>query len=343
MSDTKRGYSIVIPVYNGAKTLPDTLISVMQLEGAAFEVIIVDDASTDNTAQLALDAGARVVTLEQNSGPATARNKGAAESKYDVIVFTDSDVLVPKALLQKLDQHFQQSNAECVQGVFSNVCPFANFCSQYKNLYNRFVLTQLPDWIDTTYTSLTAVKKDAFMQCGGFDENIRDASVEDRTLGRNLIRSNFRIWLARDIEVLHNKKLTAWGFIRNQYRRSRDLAKLLLRNRAEKQQEPSPSTAERGRFGTNSLAAMLRIPLIYLIAAASVWMGCSGNMNWLLVIAPLLVLYAYLIDGYMKYLFRHRGIVFTLKGAFLNIIDAFTSGLGIAVGIMSFMLFGKKY
>ena len=343
MNETNRGYSIVIPVYNGAKTLPDTLNSVMQLEGVAFEVIIVDDASTDNTAQLARDAGARVVALEHNSGPATARNLGAKEAQYDMIVFTDSDVLAPKALLQKLNQHFLQSMADCVQGVFSEVCPFANFCSQYKNLYNRFVLTQLPDWIDTTYTSLTAVKKDAFIQCGGFDENIRSASIEDRTLGRNLVRSGFRIWLARDIEVLHNKKLTAWGFIRNQYRRSRDLAKLLLRNRHEKQNEPTASSPKSVRFGTNSLTAMLRIPLIYLIAAASVWMGYSGNMNWLLVIAPMLVAYAYLIDSYMKYLFRYKGIFFALKGACLNIIDAFVSGLGIATGILSFILLGKKY
>ncbi|MBZ0258545.1 glycosyltransferase, partial [bacterium] len=243
MTEFLTGYSIIIPVYNGTKTLPDTLNSVMRMEGADYEVIVVDDASTDNTVEVAAHAGACVVALETNSGPATARNRGAQEAKYDKIVFTDSDVLVSKNLLQQLENHFQQSGADCVQGIFSEVCPFANFCSQYKNLYNRYVLSQLPGWIDTTYTSLTAVKTNAFLQCGGFDENIRGASVEDRTLGRNLKRSGFKIWLARDIEVLHNKKLTFKGFLLNQYRRSRDLIKLLLRNREEKHENAAPTVA----------------------------------------------------------------------------------------------------
>ena len=343
MTELQPGYSLIIPVYNGTKTLPDTINSVIRLEGANYEVIVVDDASTDNTVEIAANAGARVVKLNSNSGPATARNRGAQEAKYDKIVFTDSDVLVSKNLLQQLENHFQQSGADCVQGIFSEVCPFANFCSQYKNLYNRYVLSQLPDWINTTYTSLTAVKTNAFLQCGGFDENIRGASVEDRTLGRNLIRSGFKIWLARDIEVLHNKKLTFRGFLRNQYRRSRDLIKLLLRNREEKQKSAAPIISEKGRFGTNSLAAMLRIPLIYLILFFIGVMAFTMNPEWLLFVAPMFVIYAYLIDAWMKYLFRYRGFIFTLKGAGLNMIDAIWSGLGIGVGLFSYMVLRKKY
>ncbi len=343
MTEFDYSYSIVIPVYNGEPTLPDTLNSVMQFNSEAVEVIIVDDGSTDNTVKIAQDAGAKVISLKENRGPAAARNHGANEAQHDIIVFTDSDVLVSKSLLQQLDSHFKQSGADCVQGVFSSVCPFANFCSQYKNLYNRFVLSTLPDWIDTTYTSLTAVKKYAFDRSGGFDDKIRGASVEDRTLGRNLINSGYKIWLARDIEVLHNKQLTLWGFIRNQFRRSRDLAKLLLRNREERKDQTAPTIDHTGRFGTNSLSAMVRIPIIYAAILFSGVLLFTQNINWLLVIATLLVAFAYLVDSFMKYLFRYKGFLFVLKAFVLNMIDAGVSGLGIGTGIVEYVIFGKKY
>jgi len=182
--------SIIIPVYNGQNSLPDTLRSILNLDGEC-ELIVVDDASTDNTAALSKEAGAQVLTMPHNVGPATARNRGAQAANGNILLFTDSDVLLPKSLLKDLRHVFTEIKCDAVQGTFSDVCPYGNFFSQYKNLYNRFVLNQLPDWIDTTFTSITAVKKGAFQQCGGFDENIRGASVEDRTLGRNLRKHGF--------------------------------------------------------------------------------------------------------------------------------------------------------
>ncbi len=343
-SNGTSGYSIIIPVYNGEKTLPDTLRSVSGLAGGPFELIVVDDASTDRTPELARQAGAKVVTLPQNSGPATARNTGAHQAAYDVVLFTDSDVLVPKRLLITLDQTFQESGADAVQGTFSEVCPFANYFSQYKNLYNRFVLNQLPDWVDTTFTSITAVKREAFLACGGFDGNILDASVEDRTLGRHLIQHGFRIRLDRSLAVIHNKNLTFPGFVRNQFRRSRDLAKLLLRNRSEPRvsgDRAAPSTDESKRFGTNSLTTMLRIPLIYFIVAMA---GISFKLPVFSAVTGLfLLLYLYLILSFEMNLLRKRGPVFALLGVPVNMLDALVSGVGIAAGSVDFLLRNKKY
>lgn len=340
----KTGYSIIIPVYNGKNTLPDTLRSVSGLEGASFEIIVVDDASTDNTPEIARSSGAKVVSLAQNSGPATARNTGARHAGYDKVLFTDSDVLVPKRLLTALDRTFQESNGDAVQGTFSDVCPFANYFSQYKNLYNRFVLNQLPDWIDTTFTSITAVRKEAFLNCGGFDENIRGASIEDRTLGRHLIQHGYRIRLDRSLEVVHNKKLTFRRFFQNQFRRSRDLAKLLLRNRSEPKvdKERETTTKEKsGRFGTNSFTTMLRIPLIYFIAV----MSCVSIIIpiFLAVTGLFGLLYLYLILPFEWELLRRRGFIFALNGIPVNVADAFVSGIGIGWGLFEFLLLGKKY
>ncbi|MBI1387258.1 MAG: glycosyltransferase [bacterium] len=334
-------FSIVIPVYNGESTLPDTLKSIQRVEGD-FEFIVVDDGSTDRTAELAREAGARVVSMEKNSGPATARNRGGREAKNDIIVFTDSDVLVPRSLLQMLGKQFETSGADCVQGVFSDVCPFSNYFSQYKNLYNRYVLVQLPDWIDTTFTSLTAVKKSAFIACGGFDDNIRGASIEDRTLGRRLVRAGYRIRLDRSIEVVHNKRLTVRGFIRNQFRRSRDLAKFLLRNKFD---SPPAKTAvqhaEKGRFGTNSLSTMLRLPLVYLILLF-IAIGCFQPVFFSLGVA-FACLYLYLILPFEMHLLRQRGLWFAMKGIPVNALDAVVSGFGVGLGMVEYLILKRKY
>lgn len=343
MSENGDGITVIVPVYNGEKTLGDTLRSVARMEHGPVEVLVVDDGSTDGTAAEAESCGARVIRLPENRGPAAARNLGAMNARHDLLLFTDSDVWVPKRLPALVLESLRDGRAAAVQGVFSDVCPYANFFSQYKNLYNRFVLTELPEWIDTTFTSVTAVRRSAFLACGGFDGNIRGASVEDRTLGRNLIRNGYKIRLDRRIEVVHNKKLSLWGFLRNQYCRSRDLAKLLLRNRAEGgggEPEP-PAGDESGRFGTNSAATMGRIPIAYLTVLFS---GLSAVAPvFLFVVAFLALFFIYLTAPFQWYLFRRRGMAFCLKGLAANFADALVSGAGVLAGMADYWLMGRKY
>ena len=109
-------FSIVIPVHNGSATLTATLESVARLEGADREVIVVDDASTDGTAELARGHGARVIVLEENAGPATARTRGAEAATGEVVLFTDDDVWVPTEMLTRIQDCMQRTGAEAVQG-----------------------------------------------------------------------------------------------------------------------------------------------------------------------------------------------------------------------------------
>ncbi len=350
-------YSIVIPVFNGSSTLGATLEAVQRLEGPAFEVLVADDASTDETAAVAKQYGADVVRLETNSGPATARTRGAEQARGEILIFTDDDVWVPPDMLTRFEECFTQFEPEAAQGTFSDACPYPNLISQYKNLYNRIVILRLPEWIDTTFTSVTAVKRDAFFACGGFDTNIRGASVEDRTLGRNLIRHGCRIRLLPGLEVVHNKHLSLWGLLKNQFRRSRDLARLLLRNRCEtqsKQDSPEPSApsagsgvAEGGRFGTNAPTTMARLPAAYG-AAFFLLLGWCSPFGWASVIfdlAGLLCLIAFLCFAWpiTKAFTVARGWGFALATLPVNLLDAFASGAGVAWGLFSYLFLKKKY
>jgi glycosyltransferase involved in cell wall biosynthesis len=88
------GVSVVIPAYNAERYLAATLESVLAQTYQDFEVIVVDDGSTDGTAELARGFGPPVRVVQQpNSGPSAARNRGVREARSDLVAFIDADDL----------------------------------------------------------------------------------------------------------------------------------------------------------------------------------------------------------------------------------------------------------
>ena len=83
---------VVIPVYNGEKTLKTCLTALEKqtIRRDEYEIIVVDDGSTDSSGELA-KAGADEYFYQENQGPASARNLGAQKANGDIILFTDSD------------------------------------------------------------------------------------------------------------------------------------------------------------------------------------------------------------------------------------------------------------
>ena len=83
--------TVVIPAWNRARELPAALASVARQTAQPAEVVVVDDGSTDRTAEVAAAHGARVVRHEENRGVSAARNSGIAAASHDWIAFVDSD------------------------------------------------------------------------------------------------------------------------------------------------------------------------------------------------------------------------------------------------------------
>lgn len=115
--------SVIIPTYNRGPQMEGLLSSLEQQSFPAhqFEVIVVDDGSTDGTRKI-LDTWSRKksVTLksihQENRGPGAARNRGAEEAKGEVLVFVDSDCWVPRDWLECLLGPFQSPNVRLVGG-----------------------------------------------------------------------------------------------------------------------------------------------------------------------------------------------------------------------------------
>ena len=90
----KEMVSIIIPTYNREKVIGRAIQSVLQQTYEYYEILVIDDASTDCTQEVVeqiADDRIRYICLEQNKGAAHARNVGICESRYDYIAFLDSD------------------------------------------------------------------------------------------------------------------------------------------------------------------------------------------------------------------------------------------------------------
>ncbi|TDU71401.1 glycosyl transferase family 2 [Prosthecobacter fusiformis] len=109
--------SVIIPAYNRDSLIRDTLLSILGQSVPAFEIIVVDDGSTDRTAEVAEACGKTVRVIRQtNAGPAAARNRGFRESTGDYIHFFDSDdIALPNKHEVQL-RALEQSGADIAYG-----------------------------------------------------------------------------------------------------------------------------------------------------------------------------------------------------------------------------------
>lgn len=99
--------SVIIPVHNDTVCLPRCLEAVAASTNRDFEIIVVDDCSTDSTPELAVSYGVQCISTPVNSGPAAARNLGSKVARGEILLFVDVDVLLPPEALSVVADRFE--------------------------------------------------------------------------------------------------------------------------------------------------------------------------------------------------------------------------------------------
>jgi len=158
----KLSYSVVIPAYNAARTLSASLESVMRQFLPALEVIIVDDGSTDDTAEVARGFSSVRVIAQRNGGPGPACNTGVALARGDVLAFLDADDLwTPGAMQAQISTLCRNAGAHAVVGDMEEfVCAGETTCSAA-----RFVpRVRQTGWI----SGATVIRAASFQRVGIF-------------------------------------------------------------------------------------------------------------------------------------------------------------------------------
>jgi glycosyl transferase family 2 len=190
----------------------------------------------------ALEAGERapdetVVQVEPaGAGPAAARNRGAAGSEAEVVVFVDSDVEVHRDALALIERRFREDpELVAVFGAYDDDPADPGLTSRYRNLLHHHVHAGAAGEAETFWAGLGAVRREAFEAAGGFDpDRFPRASVEDIELGMRLRRRGARILLDPRIRGRHLKRWTPLSMVGADFgRRGVPWTRLLLREGAD--------------------------------------------------------------------------------------------------------------
>ncbi len=213
--------SVVVPVRNGGRDFERCLRRLRDSALADFELIVVDDGSTDDSAAIAERAGAIVVRFDRPQGPAAARNRGAREATAPLIFFLDADVAVhPRTLDRALARFDDDPGLSALFGSYDDHPQAPGVVSQYRNLLHHFVHQQGDFRGDirpahTFWTGCGLMRREVFLAFGGFDPRLYPRpAIEDIELGYRLTRAGHRIVLARDVQATHLKRWSLADMIR---------------------------------------------------------------------------------------------------------------------------------
>ncbi len=202
--------SVIMPVRDGAHFLPASLTALYasDLPSSRWEVVVVDDASRDRSAEVAAGTGAIVVRLDgAGRGAAYARNRGADAARGSYLLFVDADVSVhPDVLRQVLDTFERELDVSAVFGAYDLAPAAPGLVTQYRNLLHRYVHERDAGDAVTFWAGCGAVRADVFARIGGFDE--KERSVEDIELGYRMAAHGYRIVLRPEIQGRHLKRWT---------------------------------------------------------------------------------------------------------------------------------------
>ncbi|MCA6364757.1 MAG: glycosyltransferase [Bacteroidetes bacterium] len=177
--------SVIIPAYNAAAFLAETIESVLGQTYTNFELIVVNDGSTDDTLQIAerymYDARVRCISTA-NAGVSAARNAGFAKSYGSLVAFLDADdVWLPDNLLCKVNLLAQHPQAVLAHAPVENIEADSTRTGVVNAGKEGNVLHELLSWSHTVVPgpSSILVRRKAVEQINGFDEALSTAADQD--------------------------------------------------------------------------------------------------------------------------------------------------------------------
>jgi glycosyltransferase involved in cell wall biosynthesis len=176
--------SIVIPVFNGAATIAEAIDSVLDQRFRDFEIIVVDDGSTDSTAQVLEGYRGRIRVIgRENGGPAAARNAGACASASEYLAFLDADDRWLPEMLSRtvplLDRDLSCAMAYCNMSLADSNGKELHGALIGKDFAHAPSLDEMLKRMWPIMPSGTVMRRSAFERSGGFCEQFKRASYED--------------------------------------------------------------------------------------------------------------------------------------------------------------------
>jgi poly-beta-1,6-N-acetyl-D-glucosamine synthase len=229
-TSTTHKISIVVAMRNEASSIPALLNSLLSQDHPSFEIILVDDHSSDNTRDViqhykkeTLGASAKITLIRNHgTGKKAALTSGVISSSGSIIATTDADAIVPPQWLSHINRHFENEGIQFVMGGVA--------LNQDGSLFSDMQAIEFSSLIGTTAATAAigiptmanganmAYRKSAFEEVGGFHDNMHIPSGDDEFLLRKIAAAHPQGVRFMNVPeaVVRTKSMSTWSEFFNQ-------------------------------------------------------------------------------------------------------------------------------
>lgn len=296
--------SIIIPCYNSEQTIGVCLQSIFHSEYKNYEIVVVDDYSSDNTRAIIEQFPCRLICLPQHQGAGYARNVGAEAASGDILFFTDADcVLREDTLRVVVDTIAAVGKDVMVGGTYSRQSYDKRFFSRFQSLFIHYAETKHIDSPDYIATHALAMRSSLFDQYDGFN-NREYPILEDVEYSHRLRRNGVRLLMNPHMQVQHIFNFSFLRSMTNALRKTRYWTTYILNNKNLLTDSGTASTEL--KFTTMAFALELILLLIFIITGSLTAIGLLSGV----ILVNLVVNYQFL-----KSIFDAQDLRFSLTAS----------------------------
>jgi len=310
--------SVIIPAFNAEKTIEECLKALKAQSLKPFEIIVVDDGSTDNTPKIVKKIGGIRLLRQENSGPAKARNFGAENAKGNVLVFTDSDCIADRDFLREITGPFEEKNVAGVQGKYK---------TKQKELVARLTQLEIEQrhekmakqrFIDFMGSYAAAYRANVFNAMKGFDTSFPMASGEDTDLSFRISKTGKKMVFAEKAVVWHTHPSSWAKYFKVKFFRAFWRAKIYGKHKGKIVKDAYTSQLLKIQLG-----------LIYLFPLALIVWAANQNQFW----EPVVIFMAFIATTipFAFWAIKRDKVVGTLF-PFVAIFRTISFGIGLICG-----------
>jgi glycosyltransferase involved in cell wall biosynthesis/MoaA/NifB/PqqE/SkfB family radical SAM enzyme len=318
--------SIIIPNRNGAATIDRCLEAALASRYGNFELIVVDDASEDDSLARIRRFPCRVVPLPRHGGAAHARNAGARASRGEMLFFTDADCLLEPDAVARAIERLRGSADLVVGGTYTLAACEPRFFDRFQSIFVHYFETKRAPQADYLAAHALALSASTFRRHGGFAESGLPI-LEDVEFSHRLRRAGCRLVMDPAIQARHVFGHTLGRSLRNGFRKARYWTCYSLGNR--------DLLADSGAASHElKLDVALWCLSVALIAAALV----TGAFGWVAAAVAIQTVNAYASRGLLRVFHRTHGTAFAGAAMlYLLFVYPLAAGAGALAGLWMYL------
>jgi len=238
--------SVIIPTYNASKTIDLCLASILKQDFPDYEVIVVDDGSSDDTREKIKKYRVRLISKVHMGTPA-ARNTGFKASKGDILVFVDSDCVAKEDLIAKLIEPLKDSKIGVTQPWWEVANEGKLIPALIFKTYEYFTRNlKYPDFL---WFYCFAIKRELLQKLGMFD--VVGWRVEDVDFSYKVIKEGCKIYLMKEVTIGHFFRETLLAYLKVHIENARE--RFVWVNKTREFTDQRANIAEYMKLGVHAL------------------------------------------------------------------------------------------